>query len=218
MSTMRRVTIGLAVVALAVGLAVGTRTVLRAGTVAAPVAGAGPVAVAGTAGSDRPAEQQAATTAPATPEPTAVPTTEVPAVPPPVPVISRQTVAPTTPPPAAGAPCRATARACVDLSANRSWLLDGAGNVTYGPVPITHGRAGWLTPPGTFSVTFKNRHHKSSIFNDAPMPYSVFFNGGIAFHQGSLSELSHGCIHLSAGAASTFFGSLSVGDVVQVVP
>jgi lipoprotein-anchoring transpeptidase ErfK/SrfK len=49
------------------------------------------------------------------------------------------------------------------------------------------------------------------------MPYSVFFNGGIAFHQGSLSVESHGCIHLSRGAAETYYNFLSVGDTVQVV-
>jgi lipoprotein-anchoring transpeptidase ErfK/SrfK len=50
------------------------------------------------------------------------------------------------------------------------------------------------------------------------MPYSVFFtNSGIAFHQGSLSVPSHGCIHLSKAAAVTFFNTLSVGQVVQVV-
>ncbi len=49
------------------------------------------------------------------------------------------------------------------------------------------------------------------------MPYSVFFNGGIAFHQGSLRQLSHGCIHLSGKAARAFFGSLSRGEIVQVV-
>ena len=49
------------------------------------------------------------------------------------------------------------------------------------------------------------------------MPYSVFFNGGIAFHQGSLKVQSHGCIHLSTAAAQRFFGSLNRGDVVQVV-
>jgi lipoprotein-anchoring transpeptidase ErfK/SrfK len=116
----------------------------------------------------------------------------------------------------AGAPCAATARACIDLSANKAWLIKN-GVVEYGPVPITHGRKGYRTPPGTFHVTFKNKDHRSSIFNNAPMPYSVFFNGGIAFHQGSLSQLSHGCIHLSRAAAQKFFGSLSRGDVVQVV-
>ena len=121
-----------------------------------------------------------------------------------------------TPADAAAPPCAPAARACVDLSANRSWLLRD-GRVTYGPVPITHGRKGFRTPPGTFRVAFKNRDHVSSIY-DAEMPWSVFFNGGVAFHEGSLSVLSHGCIHLSPAAARTWFDTLSVGDVVQVVP
>ncbi|MFC5993908.1 L,D-transpeptidase [Pseudonocardia hispaniensis] len=120
------------------------------------------------------------------------------------------------PAPAAGFPCRPTARACVDLSAKRAWLIrDGV--VIHGPVPITHGRPGWRTPPGTFRVTFTNKHHRSSLFDNAPMPYSVFFNGGIAFHEGSLAEQSHGCIHLTRSAAQAFFGSLRPGDLVQVV-
>lgn len=114
-----------------------------------------------------------------------------------------------------GTPCLDTARACIDLSGAQAWLIDD-GAVSYGPVPITSGRKGFRTPPGTFSVDFHSRNHVSSIY-DAPMPYSVFFNGGIAFHQGSLSELSHGCIHLSRSAAREFFGSLDRGDTVQVV-
>ncbi|WP_459706839.1 L,D-transpeptidase [Actinophytocola sp. KF-1] len=124
---------------------------------------------------------------------------------------------PPPPPPPAGVPCGAGVDACIDLSANKSWLLrDGA--VSYGPVPITHGRPGYETPPGTFNVGWKDIDHKSSEFDGAPMPFSVFFNGGIAFHQGSLSDLSHGCIHLSPAAAETFYNALSVGDTVQVVP
>ncbi|MDN5860697.1 MAG: L,D-transpeptidase, partial [Pseudonocardia sp.] len=114
-----------------------------------------------------------------------------------------------------GTPCLSTARACIDLSANRSWLISG-GAVAYGPVPITHGRPGWRTPPGIFRVTFRNIDHRSSIFDGAPMPYSVFFNGGIAFHQGSLRVPSHGCIHLSRAAAQQYFGELRRGDIVQV--
>lgn len=125
--------------------------------------------------------------------------------------------APPPPPPPAGVPCDAGIDACIDLSANQTWLLkDGA--VTYGPAPITSGRAGYRTPPGTFTVGWKDIDHLSSEFNNAPMPYSVFFNGGIAFHQGSLSVESHGCIHLSPAAAKMYFNSLSVGDKVQVVP
>lgn len=115
----------------------------------------------------------------------------------------------------AGTPCVSTARACIELSSDRAWLIRD-GEVSYGPVPITSGRPGFRTPPGSFSVTFHSRDHISSIY-DAPMPYSVFFNGGIAFHQGSLSQQSHGCIHLSRTAAREFFESLERGDVVQVV-
>jgi hypothetical protein len=139
---------------------------------------------------------------------------------PPLPKVeeANETITKTTPPPPpppAGVPCDAGVDACIDLSANQTWLLkDGA--ITYGPAPITHGRKGFATPPGTFKVGWKNIDHVSSKY-DAPMPYSVFFNGGIAFHEGSLSEKSHGCIHLSPAAAKTYFNSLAVGDTVQVV-
>ena len=122
-------------------------------------------------------------------------------------------------PTAAGAsavPCKATARACVRLSTNQAWLLDGSGEVLTGPVRISHGRPGFRTPPGTFRVSFKNRDHISSIYH-LPMPWSVFFNGGIAFHQGPVRVTSHGCIHLPARAAREFFANLRTGDVVQVV-
>jgi lipoprotein-anchoring transpeptidase ErfK/SrfK len=84
-------------------------------------------------------------------------------------------------------------------------------------VPITSGRAGYRTPVGTFRVLSNERLHLSRAFDDAPMPYSVFFIPGIAFHQGSLAVTSHGCIHLSKAAAIRFFGSLARGDVVQAV-
>ena len=113
------------------------------------------------------------------------------------------------------APCGSYADACLDLSDNQAWLMNGGG-VTYGPVPVTHGRAGYETPVGTYYVSFKDADFWSTIY-DAPMPYSVFFNGGIAFHEGSLYDLSHGCVHLSQDAAITFFNSLYPGDVVEVV-
>jgi lipoprotein-anchoring transpeptidase ErfK/SrfK len=118
---------------------------------------------------------------------------------------------------AAPAPCSARADACIDLSANTSWLMDN-GVVTYGGVPITSGKPGYETPPGTFTVTFKNIDHWSKAY-DAPMPYSVFFTkSGIAFHEGSLTQLSHGCIHLSPEAARAYYNALQPGDVVEVVP
>ena len=115
------------------------------------------------------------------------------------------------------APCGNSAEACVDLSSNQAWLMD-SGAVSYGPVPITSGKPGHETPTGVFQVSYKDRDHRSREFNNAPMPYSVFFNDGIAFHAGSLAQQSHGCIHLSYQAAKTFFYDLQPGDVVQVTP
>lgn len=118
---------------------------------------------------------------------------------------------------APAAPCSTRADACIDLSANTSWLTHN-GAVTYGGVPITSGMPGYETPPGSFQVTYKDIDHWSKAY-DAPMPYSVFFTtSGIAFHEGSLSEQSHGCIHLSNAAAQKYFNTLQPGDVVEVVP
>ena len=127
------------------------------------------------------------------------------------------TAAPAAAPTAAAAkvPCSPAVRACVKLSTNQAWLLRG-GKVVAGPVPISHGRKGFATPPGSFRVSFKNQDHVSSIYDQA-MPFSVFFNGGIAFHQGSVRQKSHGCIHLTAPAARRFFAELQPGDRVQVV-
>jgi len=113
-------------------------------------------------------------------------------------------------------PCAITARACVDLSARKAWLTDGAGRVLYGPVGVLGGRKGEPTPVGTFSVSNKVRNYHSRQF-DAPMPYSVFFQPGIAFHTGSLSTRSAGCLHLGSTAAKRFFATLAPGDTVQVV-
>jgi lipoprotein-anchoring transpeptidase ErfK/SrfK len=115
-----------------------------------------------------------------------------------------------------GSPCSAAARACVELSSQRAWLMRG-GNITYGPVPVATGKASAPTAPGTFHVTWKDPHHRSSEFHNAPMPYSVFFNGGDAFHQDSVTVRSNGCVHLTQPAAQTFYNTLHIGDEVQVV-
>jgi len=115
-----------------------------------------------------------------------------------------------------GTPCTKSARACVDLADMQAWLID-AGKVTRGPVPIGDGAPGSETPRGTFSVQWKNRDHRSTEFDNAPMPYAVFFApGGIAFHQGDVNIDSHGCVRLGEQDAAAFFEFLQVGDEVQV--
>ncbi|MGH3825360.1 MAG: L,D-transpeptidase [Pseudonocardiaceae bacterium] len=113
-------------------------------------------------------------------------------------------------------PCVAAARACVDLSAQQAWLTRD-GDVIYGPVPVATGKAGAPTDRGIFRVFWKDRHHRSSLFDNAPMPYSVFYNGDEAFHEGKLTNRSHGCVRLIRRDAQTFYNTLHSGDVVQVV-
>jgi lipoprotein-anchoring transpeptidase ErfK/SrfK len=115
-----------------------------------------------------------------------------------------------------GTPCTDTARACVDLADNQAWLIDD-GKITRGPVAISHGGQGKETPTGTFQVLWKDQNHKSAEFNNAAMPYSVFFApGGIAFHQGNPKNPSAGCVHLAQDDAVAWFNDLEVGDEVQV--
>lgn len=112
-------------------------------------------------------------------------------------------------------PCSPSARACVDLTHNLTWLQVN-GRITYGPVSMQSGRPGYRTETGTFAVYWKDINHHSSIFDNAPMPYAIFFDGGTAFHQGSLYVESHGCVHLSSASAQYYWRALDYRDVVQV--
>jgi lipoprotein-anchoring transpeptidase ErfK/SrfK len=114
-----------------------------------------------------------------------------------------------------GTPCSPSAKACMDLSKHQAWLTDGAGHITYGPVPAGGGSKSAKTPKGTFSVLSKDAHFYSTEFH-APMPYSVFFYPGDAFHAGNPATASNGCVHLSTAAAQRFFTTLSPGDKVQI--
>ncbi|WP_086849207.1 L,D-transpeptidase [Amycolatopsis kentuckyensis] len=190
-------------------------------------AGGGAVAAAGTGGGT-PTTTSSTTAAPTTTEttPTSTPTPSS-TKPTPTSTSAKPKPKPTpkpTPKPAPdpGVPCAAAAAAagtaaCVDISAHKAWILQG-GKVVYGPVPMLPGRKGYETPTGTFRVLSKEKMHLSKEFDNAEMPNSVFFYPGDAFHTGSLSVYSHGCIHLSPAASLKFFNTLHIGDVVQVVP
>lgn len=107
-------------------------------------------------------------------------------------------------------------RACIDLSAKKAWLRYRNSTTKYGPVPISSGMAGYRTPTGTFTIKFKDKDYWSRQFN-APMPYAVFFTWqGHAFHYGSVSQQSHGCIHLMLTPAKKFFWHLDPGDTVVI--
>ena len=75
---------------------------------------------------------------------------------------------------------------------------------------VSTGRPGLDTPQGSFQPTWLDADHKSDQYEDAPMPFSVFFSGGYAVHgtdftQGLGMRASHGCVRLSPENARTLF-------------
>lgn len=76
--------------------------------------------------------------------------------------------------------------------------------------PVSTGRGRYATPSGTFRAKRLERRWYSSKYNNAPMHYAVFYNGGYAIHAtievGRLGRpASHGCVRLSPSHAATFY-------------
>jgi lipoprotein-anchoring transpeptidase ErfK/SrfK len=87
--------------------------------------------------------------------------------------------------------------------------------VTYGGVvkyrwPVSTARRGKLTPTGSWSAKWLSRNHRSSRYNNAPMPYSIFYSGNYAVHgTNQVSRLgspaSAGCVRLHPSNAATLY-------------
>jgi hypothetical protein len=114
--------------------------------------------------------------------------------------------------------CPPTAAACVDLSRHLTWL-QADGKVTFGPVGMEPGPPGTAnaTPRGTFTVIWKGGPNTMSNTYNEPMPWAVQFTyGGVAFHAGSLTLPSHGCVHLTMANAHYYNEHLAIGAKVVV--
>ncbi|WP_425332037.1 L,D-transpeptidase [Pararhizobium polonicum] len=79
---------------------------------------------------------------------------------------------------------------------------------------VSTARKGYVTPQGSWSAKWLSKNHRSRKYDDAPMPYAVFFNGGYAVHATfDLKRLgrpaSHGCIRLHPDNAAEFFSLAS---------
>ena len=75
---------------------------------------------------------------------------------------------------------------------------------------VSTARRGYVTPTGSWSAKWLSLNHRSRKYDNAPMPYTVFFNGGYAVHATfDLKRLgrpaSHGCVRLHPDNAAQFF-------------
>ena len=75
---------------------------------------------------------------------------------------------------------------------------------------VSTARKGKYTPRGAWNAKWLSKNHKSSLYNDAPMPYSIFFRGNYAIHgTNQIRRLgrpaSAGCIRLHPTHAAKLF-------------
>jgi endonuclease YncB( thermonuclease family) len=106
------------------------------------------------------------------------------------------------------APNDAAVRAEVHLSTQSMTLVHRDRIV--GHWPVSTARNGKETPTGVWTAKWLSRHHRSSRYDNAPMPYSIFYDGDYAVH-GTYQTArlgrpaSAGCVRLSPEHAAVLF-------------
>jgi hypothetical protein len=91
--------------------------------------------------------------------------------------------------------------------------------IPIGVSTVSTGRKGYETPTGVFTILQKDKDHRSSVYNAAPMPYMQRLTwDGVALHAGGLPGYpeSHGCVHLPSEFARLLFDASNMGMVVVV--
>ncbi|MCC6008132.1 MAG: L,D-transpeptidase [Rhodobacteraceae bacterium] len=77
--------------------------------------------------------------------------------------------------------------------------------------PVSTARPGKVTPRGVYTAQWLSANHRSSLYDNAPMPWSIFFHGHYAIHgTDQISRLgrpaSAGCVRLHPENARLLFG------------
>jgi hypothetical protein len=91
--------------------------------------------------------------------------------------------------------------------------------IAIGWASASSGKPGHETPTGVFVILQKDKDHRSSIYNNAAMPYTQRLTwDGVALHAGGLPGYpsSHGCVHLPSAFAEALFAVSPMGMTVVV--
>jgi lipoprotein-anchoring transpeptidase ErfK/SrfK len=85
--------------------------------------------------------------------------------------------------------------------------VDGAERYVW---PISTARRGYVTPKGTFKVQSMHKMTYSRLFNNAPMPFTIFYDGHYGIHGTTdIKKLgqpaSAGCVRLHPDNARILF-------------
>lgn len=123
-------------------------------------------------------------------------------------------------PGALDARCRVGRVMCVDKTSRTiRWVVDGKVLKT---MDVRFGAPATPTREGLFTVGFKSRDHRSSLY-DTDMPFAMFFSGGQAVHYSAdfasvgYNGASHGCVNVrDYDGVAWLFDQVEVGDEVVV--
>jgi hypothetical protein len=106
----------------------------------------------------------------------------------------------------------------VSLTEQRAYVYRNGVEIGY--TTVSTGKPGHETPTGIFTILQKDKDHRSSKYNNAPMPYQERLTwDGVALHAGGLPGYpeSHGCVHLPSKFAEDLFAVTHLGMTVVVV-
>ncbi|AYJ84987.1 L,D-transpeptidase (plasmid) [Sphingomonas paeninsulae] len=105
----------------------------------------------------------------------------------------------------------------VDLSRQLATVYRNG--IRIGVSTVSSGKPGHETPTGVFTILQKDAAHRSSTYNNAPMPFQQRLTwDGVALHAGGLPGYpeSHGCVHLPYGFSRSLFTITSLGATVVI--
>src|SRR5689334_22105736 len=119
--------------------------------------------------------------------------------------------------------CASGAQAAVQITIDKStqsMTVERDGRALY-HWPVSTGRPGFDTPSGKFKAFRMEKDHFSKEWDDAPMPYSIFFTPkGHAIH-GYLDTknigrpASHGCVRLTKANAEKLYALVEEDGVLN---
>ena len=107
-------------------------------------------------------------------------------------------------------PARGTERLIAKVSIKKQTILISLDNELIYKWSVSTGRKGFETPPGYYNGQRKYVLWRSRTYDNAPMPFAVFFFEGYAVHgTTAISQLgkpaSHGCVRVTTPHAKTFY-------------
>jgi len=85
---------------------------------------------------------------------------------------------------------------------------------------VSTGKRGHETPTGTFPILQKKVEHRSTLYDDAPMPFMQRLTwGGVALHAGRVPgyPASHGCIRLPRAFAKKLYAVTRASTTAVIV-